>query len=475
MRRLSPTTALLSLVLVLAVAYGGLAARRVFLSLPVSARQSLARAVLAPLAEFRHGEPRAVSTGPDLPEALRGKADAAGLTAALAIALPGATTRVADLENPPIVHSRFPFAWQDPEDPALDELVERLGLSGFRRLADQEGEIAMFRALASHIRARAPHTEPNAAQLHSVSPSALAILDHVDAGNTLTCYYYSLLLVQSLAALGWPARLVGSGVDERNWHATVEVMSHTQSRWVLVDPDFDLLYESHGTLLNAWDLHDIFMEGHRHFRRSAHAQDLADTMQARTLFFREHPELTAGVSVLHGSIRAQRIDDLLAASEGGMLLGAYWTYSIALRNDYLSVDYPRGHPRATAELAFADLGAGWLAEYDGALTNRPGDLYFSVDTVQLAFEPAGEPGAVRVTLGTVTPGFKAFRVSLDGGLPVEQASPELRWPLWPGLHSLRVAAVNKRGVEGQAALVSVEIGEKPGAEARSAPAEAPPL
>ena len=448
-----PALALSAVALVVGV-YGTLAVRRIFLALPKPARASLIHAVAGPVAEWRFGSTRDPETGPSLPAELDGKTSQAALQDALAHTLPGRKIGIVDFENPLLVRSQFEFAWQDPADPALDALIERLGLAKFRDIS--HGEVEMFRALASHLRNRAPHLDLIAGRtIVDVGQSANEILDHVDAGNTLTCYYYSLLLVQSLAALGWPSRLVGSGPDQRDWHATVEVFSHTHRKWMLVDTDYDLIYERDGAPLNAWDVHDTFMAGYAQYRRAVFAQDAADTLAGRAQYFREHPELTAGIAFLRGTVQAQRIPDMMATTEGGMLLGAYWTYSIGLRNDYLSVRYPPGHPRAAEELAMGDLGAGWLAEYDGSFTNRPGDLYFSVDTVQMAFEPGGEPGSLRVSLGTMTPGFAGFRVQMDAGQPVTQTAETLAWPLWPGAHTLKVWPVNRRGVEGSVSQVAV--------------------
>jgi hypothetical protein len=423
-------------------------------AMPPRVRATLVQQVAGPVAEWRHGEPHRPETGPAFGPAQRQATDETALRAALALAFPGRSIDRVRLVNGPIVRSNAEFAWQDPNDPALDRLIERLGLGAFR--AADTDEDALLRALTTHIRTRAPHVEDDAGTTVSgVAPSADAILDRVAAGGTLTCYYYSLLMVQALAALGRPARVVANGIDVRDWHASVEVFHHGQRKWVLSDPDFDLMYARDGAFQNAWDLHDLFMTGYATYRRELHAQGREDSAPMRVQWFAAHPEALGGLQLLRGSVRAPRIDLRLGESEGGVLLGAYWTFSVAMRNDYLSVDYPKGHPRATRELAFADLGAGWLRTYDGELTNRPGDLYFTVDAAQMAFEAMPGENSVRVHLDTYTPGFRAFRVQIGDAAPVETQADAVTWSLGPEGGRIRIWPVNSRGVQGAVSEAAV--------------------
>lgn len=442
---------LLRLVVVVAVLAGlGWAAVSTFRALPSPVRARVARQILAPIAEWRHGEPASVALGPVFPEGNRPGTDAAALQAAAAPLARGRAVTVRRLKNPPLVRTRYDFAWQDPADPALDGLVERLGLGPFKDFPGDE--LGMVRALVSHVRSRAPHLDwvDGGSTLVGVEPGAHHILDRVDAGGTLTCYYYSLLLVQGLAALGRPARVLASGVDLRNWHAVAEVWNHEHRKWMVADPDFDLVYVRGEEPLNAWELHDAFMAGYTQYRRALYRMNAEDSHPRRAEWFAEHPQSYAGIEILRGTVDAPRIPEHLARTEGGILLGAYWTFSVALRNDYLSVDYPTGHPRATRELALGDLGAGWLRAYDGEFTNRPGDLYFDVDTVQLGFEAAPDEagGAIRVLFDTYTPGFAGFRVQVDDQAPFETGEPTLLWKLGPDGGRLRVWPVNTRGVVG---------------------------
>ena len=438
------------------VVAGAWATHRLWSRLPPRLKANFVQQVAGPVAEWRHGDPYDPPTGPKF-AANRGQStDETALRAAVALAMPGKTLDQVQLDNRPVVRSRVAFAWQDPADPALDRLVARLDLESFR--SPGIDELSLLRALTTHIRTRAPHVEEDqGTTVAGIAPSAEAILDRVEQGGTLTCYYYSLLLVQSLAALGHPARVVANGPDLRDWHASVEVFSHSQHKWVLTDPDFDLLYEREGVLQNAWDLHDVFMKGQATYRRALYDAGREDSVPMRIRWFAEHPEALGGLRLLRGSVRAPRIDLRLGESEGGLLLGAYWTYSVAMRNDYLSVSYPKGHPRATRELAFGDLGAGWLAAYDGELTNRPGDLYFSVDTVQMAFEALPGDGTIRVHFDTYTPGFNGFRVQFGDAPPAETKEDTVAWPLGPRGGRIRVWPVNSRGVYGSLSEASVVL------------------
>ncbi|MCK6570728.1 transglutaminase-like domain-containing protein [Myxococcota bacterium] len=435
---------------------GLLAARHAWHEAPPPVRARLVRPLLEPIAVWRHGEAYTPDFGPTFAPEVAAATDENALRLALNALHPGRRPVSILLDNPTVIRSNFEFAWQRPDDPQLDRLIERLNLAQFRDPALSDREV--LRRVTTHIRSAAPHVEDDVGtNLRGQEVDAMHIIDRIERGATLTCYYYSVLMVQALAALGRPARLVAGGIDQRDWHASVEAYDHQARRWVLADPDFDLLYERDGELLNAWDLHDTFMAGRARFRRWLHARGEEETVPLRVQWFNENPDALGGITLLRGIVQAARIDQRLGQSEGGLLLGGYWTYSVAMRNDYLSVEYPMGHPRATRELAFADLGARWMRAYDGDFTNRPGDLYFSVNGVQLAFTEESSPPGIRVHFDTHTPGFAAFRVQMGDAPPAQTTARSIVWTPGEEGGRLRVWPVNRRGLVGAVAEVEVVL------------------
>jgi hypothetical protein len=444
----------------LLVTSGAWVARYAWNEAPPPVRARLVRPLLEPLAVWRHGPGYTPDLGPTFAPEVAAATDENALRIALNALYPGRPLSLVLLDNPSVIRSNYEFAWQNPSDPQLDALIQRLNLAQFRdpSLSDRE----VLRRLTTHIRSAAPHVEDDVGtNLRGQEVDAMHIIDRIERGATLTCYYYSVLMVQALAALGRPARLVAGGIDQRDWHASVEAFDHQARKWVLADPDFDLLYERDGELLNAWDLHDTFMAGRAEFRRWLHARGEEETVPLRVRWFNENQNALGGIRLLRGNVQAARIDQRLGQSEGGLLLGGYWTYAVAMRNDYLSVEYPMGHPRATRELAFADLGARWMRAYDGDFTNRPGDLYFSVNSVQLAFTAETSPPAIRVHFDTYTPGFAAFRVQMGDAPPARTTERSILWTPGEDGGRLRVWPVNQRGLVGAVAEVEVAFERRP--------------
>jgi hypothetical protein len=163
-----------------------------------------------------------------------------------------------------------------------------------------------------------------------------------------------------------------------------------------------------------------------------------------------------GLTLVHGTVTDPRIPRMLAASPGGKHVGIYKSFAIAQRNDWLTEHYPPGHPSATRELSFGEMGSAWLAEYDGDVSARAADPYPDVNALQVAFEPA-EGGAVALRLGTRTPWFSHFEVARNDGAPERVEGDRYVWPLPPGEHRLRLWPVNVRGVRGSEVRLALRI------------------
>jgi hypothetical protein len=112
------------------------------------------------------------------------------------------------------------------------------------------------------------------------------------------------------------------------------------------------------------------------------------------------------------------------------------------------IDYPRESFSISDDLSPGRYLSGIVTE------NPPTDPYFPINQAAMALVPSDE--GLKVTLGTLTPNFKEFRVRRDGGnwQPSEQA---FAWRLHDGENRLEAVSVNKFGVEGPISTLVVTV------------------
>ncbi len=373
---------------------------------------------------------------------------------------PGLVTWV-DLKNQPIRRSRFKFAYQDLADPRLRILRDVLRLDSV--VSGSSGDLDRFRRLTSFVRNIADHTDDLATSMSYGAPvDAFSILDGVSIGQTLQCNAYSLLLIQILGSLGYVARQCSCGYFEPREHVVVEVWSPEFAKWIILDPDYDLVYLRHGSPISAYEAQQIIGRLEAEFRDWAFdgVRAVSQESERRQALLRQfvvtRPSLLGSVTGVRGTVCSERIPRKLSTTPTGIGLEWFRSFAIALRNDHLSRKYVRGHPRRTAQVAMSSGAARWLEDFDGNLTDDVSDLYWSVNCVRLAFEPCVESNAVRVRLGTFTPCFDRFRLTVNG-CTQESREPTVLWRFGTGLQSLSVVAVNAMGVAGAPSTVGVRI------------------
>jgi hypothetical protein len=110
--------------------------------------------------------------------------------------------------------------------------------------------------------------------------------------------------------------------------------------------------------------------------------------------------------------------------------------------------YATGRP--TGPRARFEIGQGLTTAFD------PEEAHYPLNQAALAVVPDGE--ALRVTLGTMTPNFREFRIRIDGG-EWRPADTTFVWPVRPGENRLEAVSVNLFGVEGPVSKVVVNVGE----------------
>ena len=83
------------------------------------------------------------------------------------------------------------------------------------------------------------------------------------------------------------------------------------------------------------------------------------------------------------------------------------------------------------------------------------DPYFPINQANLTLTPDG--ASIRVTVKTLTPNFKTFLVSIDGG-EWKPTSDKFTWTPRGGENRLQVKSVNLFGVEGPISTAEVTGG-----------------
>ena len=169
----------------------------------------------------------------------------------------GQKTEIVELVNPEIVHSSWPFIFEHWKEEKLEKLKKREGLGALEKGIKDEFEI--FVRATSWTNQQWEHSIPDPYPLSN----ALDILDDIRSGKTGGfCGQYAYVLADVLKSIGFYAvRYVELTSPEGNGHFVVEAWSNQYSKWVILDPDYNIYYENmNGIPMSALELHNAFIE-----------------------------------------------------------------------------------------------------------------------------------------------------------------------------------------------------------------------
>jgi hypothetical protein len=93
----------------------------------------------------------------------------------------------------------------------------------------------------------------------------------------------------------------------------------------------------------------------------------------------------------------------------------------------------------------------------GRYTRRRSDIEWTINQVRWAAAPVAEEGSIRLTLGTVTPDFDTFLVSIDGG-EWQPSADTLDWRLHAGRNRIEMRVRNRAGIRGRLSWLEVAYG-----------------
>ena len=254
------------------------------------------------------------------------------------------------------------------------------------------------------------------AQIHYGDPkklgklrNALEILRLSRRGQKLYCAQFAALLVSASASLGWVCRPIDIPT-----HTYTEMWSNQYRKWMMFDPNMDFYVDLRGEPLNSHEVLVQWFDNHGKDYTLRHGMDRREARVRRS--FEKY-------YILEYIPNTDWLDTPLSSARSFYGTGP-WTRGRGSKRNLLT---------------------------DGAV-----DPYFPINQAALSLTPDGSNLAV--TLRTLTPNFKTFRVRLDGG-PWMDSPEAFTWTLHGGQNTLEAKSVNLFGVDGPVSTVELHVAE----------------
>lgn len=361
-------------------------------------------------------------------------AGASDATPAITVTVPGLVARVQQGPASPPGHAGLPVRYEHYDAQRIRQLAVREGLEAV--VAGAADEFDAVLRLKEWVAAQFPHTNPD-----PYPPwDALIVLDAIRAGLTGGyCAQYSQVLLQSLAALGLPARYVEVGTTANPYnHYPLEYWSNQFNKWVLLDPDFNLHFERNGLPLSALEVHEALVsaaaasvdvvEG---AFRAGHPSPDEWPLGTRELYYYLRYHLKADHVWAPAETPFDRWNDMVEWKDARTVPWESSTVASQFPKEQLTA-------RATSDPLVADAPLNQLWVTPRVTTGSTVALDLAHDMPQIA-------GA-------------EFRVIDDAGQPgpwLPHGSPVLLWTVGVSDRAIEVRGVNLRGIVGPATRVAL--------------------
>ena len=362
----------------------------------------------------------------------------------------GFQARRLEWDNRPIRRSRFPFPWPDARNDRLVAFRQRYDFP--QAVAGIDDEFAQLLAL----RRWAHEVFTHRSQIGLPAPvrwtgDPFEIMEVAAAGGFLQCTQYAVLLQSSLAALGWVSRHVGIGSSysdrEGPWHhGVVDVFVNDLGKWVALDANFDVHYETAGVPLSPWEVGEAF-------GRDGGA------------------EVDIVVGPERGKVDSAGLRTVGGAHESSRYLWAlhYWhcdpfTRTGSWETRLKLVLVGERHAGEVWHQGGPEERAPHIGYADGSfqLTRRAADVYPDMGTCRLDLDRSDAHPAVAVAVGTFTPNFDTVLASVDGR-PFRPVGLKFDWYVHEGENVLCVRTRNRLGRMGKVSRIEAVL-EKAGRE-----------
>lgn len=143
----------------------------------------------------------------------------------------------------PDISDEIPLRFSDYNSTIAQKLRSEYHLHNL--IVDKDGELEKQCAVMTWVHQLWEHS----ASGFATDYQATEILASVKKGKAFRCHEYAIVLREALQALGFPARIVELGCDGISFgigksHFVVEVWNNTLRKWILLDPQNNLLWRS---------------------------------------------------------------------------------------------------------------------------------------------------------------------------------------------------------------------------------------
>jgi hypothetical protein len=349
----------------------------------------------------------------------------------------GRTATVTKLDAPAVVESDYAkrFRFDSADNPKLQELRAKEKLDEVVAPGRDEFDRQVLLLDWAHRRFKKfgrPSADPK---------GALEILKSVDEGNTFFCAHYASVFVSASASLGWVDRALalrrhkdypGAGSPE---HTSTEIWSNQYRKWIMMDPTGNLHVEKDGVPLSAYEIRTEWFE-------------------------REGKDLTFSIGKERKKHRKADLPIFLGRFPGfgDLTVPANEMEKYGFTAYIPNTDLMDSGPDYGKMFIVKDRHCEGTKWHERKVPENPAvDPYFPIG--QAAVNLSAEGGKLKVSLRTMTPNFKEFRVRIDGG-DWKPCGESLSWEVRPGANRLEARTVNRFGVEGPVSQVEIQLSDK---------------
>ena len=341
-------------------------------------------------------------------------------------------TGVRIIKNGSIPDAALPVRYQDLDEPLLQQFSKRENLP--RRVGSSSRQFDQIVELRDWVAGLWKPGTPDP----SAPWSSLELFDWMRARKTSgNSRQYSLVLLQSLAALGHTARFVELGSRENPYvHFVVEVWSNDFNKWMVMDALYNTHFERKDVPMSALEVHDAFI-----------TKRLSDVVIMRAPRRNGHPDpyrVQHGTTEFYHFVRFHMKADHLSKPDEP---------PVDRKNDMIEwldkrvVQWEAGVDRT--EFPREQLTARKTA--DRALVDAP------INQVHVA--AASDSGAVTLTLRNNVRQFQHYEyritTAVGTGEWLKHTESTLRLPQASVARQVDIRGVNVRGVGGPLSIVEI--------------------
>lgn len=164
--------------------------------------------------------------------------------------MPPVRSLIFDVDSKPEPYS---FQWSTPEDEYLVRFRKEYQLDTL--IAGKQTDLERVQAVAHWVHGLWQHDRD-----YPANYDAISIIKEAKNGKKFSCLEYSYVNAQILSALGFKARITGLMTEDcetRSFgavHVVTEVWLPDLNRWIMVDPQWDVIITLDGMPLNCLQL-----------------------------------------------------------------------------------------------------------------------------------------------------------------------------------------------------------------------------